>query len=291
MKRSEELLGLSIISIEDGKEVGTIRDLIVNPAERAVECLVVDNGSRYQEVKILPFSLVEGVGEYAVTIQSADAITDMSEHPEVQGLLEQNVYIKGTKVATKKGRLIGSVREYYVDEDNKGKIAVCELVPVNGGKNISLIKSEFVITFGKDILVVDENVEEGLVDNIAGFKAEPVSAQVIRPVVQEIPQVPENAPVQEEKTQADVEAVPIEETNTPVEEEQALEEKKPEISDAARLFEERQRQYLLGRKLSKRIVLDNGEVLGEEGDAVTAEMIDKAKAAGKYTELSMNTRS
>lgn len=264
MKRSEELLGLSIISIEDGKEIGTVRDLIVNPAERAVECLVVDNGSRYQDVRILPFTLVEGVGEYAVTIQSADAITDMAEHPEVQGLLEQNVHVKGTKVATKKGRLIGSVREYYVDEDNKGKIAACELVPVNGDKNTKLIKAEYVITFGKDILVVDENVNESLLDS-AAYTSD-VTAPVTAPVMEAPPaEAPNAAPAEEEK--------------------------KPDVSDAARLFEERQRQYLLGRKLSKRIVTDDGEVLGEEGDTVTAEMIDKAKTAGKYTELSMNTRS
>lgn len=269
MKRSEELLGLSIISIEDGKEVGIVRDLIVNPSERAVECLVVDDGSRYREVKILPFSMVEGVGEYAVTIQSADAISDMSEHPEIQKLLEQNVHVKGTKVATKKGRLIGSVQEYYVDEDNKGKIDACELVPAGAGdKNTKIIKAEFVITFGKDILVVDENIEEGFVSGSAGTSA---------PTAQ-----PAAPPVTQEAAQETAEAAP---------QQAPAEEKKPDVSDAARLFEERQRQYLIGRKLSKLIVMDNGEVLGEEGDVVTAELIDKAKAAGKYTELSMNTRS
>jgi uncharacterized protein YrrD len=276
MKRSEELLGLSVISIEDGKEVGVVRDLIVNPAERAVECLVVDKGSRYQEVKILPFSMVEGVGEYAVTIQSADAITDMSEHAEIQRLLELNVQVKGTKVATKKGRLIGSVREYFVDEDGKGKIDACELVPANGEKNTKLIKAEYVITFGKDILVVEENVEEGLISSPAS-------------TVTQSPQQPTQQAAQQavQPAQPPVTAQP-EAQETP---EQAPVEKKPDVSDAARLFEERQRQYLIGRKLSKRIVTDNGEVLGEEGDTVTAELIDKAKACGKYTELSMNTRS
>ena len=288
MKRSEELLELSIISIEDGKEVGIVRDLIVNPAERAVECLVVDNGARYQDVKILPFSLVEGVGEYAVTIQSADAITDMSEHPEVQVLLEQNVFIKGTKVATKKGRLIGSVKEYYVDEDNKGRIAACELVPASSGKNTRLIKAEYVITFGKDILVVDENVEEGLFDDISGRVDPGESGQVpvTAPPVSAVTTPEEPAePVKEEVKLTEITEPPVAPEKPPV-----VEEKKPDVSDAARLFEERQRQYLLGRKLSKRIVTDEGDVLGEEGEVVTAEMIDKAKAAGKYTELSMNTR-
>lgn len=275
MKRSEELLGLSVISIEDGKEVGVVRDLIVNPAERAVECLVVDKGSRYQEVKILPFSLVEGVGEYAVTIQSADAITDMSEHAEIQRLLELNVQVRGTKVATKKGRLIGSVREYFVDEDGKGKIDACELVPASGEKNTRLIKAEYVITFGKDILVVEENVEEGLISSPASTVT-PAAQQTVQPAQQTVQ--PDQPPV---TAQPEAQEAP----------EQAPAEKKPDVSDASRLFEERQRQYLIGRKLSKRIVADDGEVLGEEGDSVTAELIDKAKACGKYTELSMNTRS
>lgn len=276
MKKSEELLGLSIISIEDGKEVGIVRDLIVNPGERAVECLVVDDGSRYREVRILPFSMVEGVGEYAVTIQSSDAISDMSEHPGVQKLLEQDVHVKGTKVATKRGRLIGAVHEYYVDEDNKGKIDACELVPAGADdRNTKIIKAEYVITFGKDILVVDENVEDSFAPQVPQAAPQPQKAapQIISPTTPQVQTKEAEPDVQQEPEQA------------------VTEEKKPEVSDAARLFEERQRQYLIGRKLNKRIAMDNGEVLCEEGDVVTAELIDKAKAAGKYTELSMNTRS
>lgn len=242
MKKSEELLELAIISIEDGREIGRVCDLIINPAQGAVEYLIVENGSRYIGVKVLPFDMIEGVGAYAVTIANVSALTDLADRPEVNELLEKNVRVKGTKVLTKKGKLIGTVSEFLVDDENEGKIAGCEVAPVNGAAGAGAIPAEQIITFGKDVLIITTDTETA-----AETTREPDAGQ-------DLPS-------------------------------------KPELSQAARLFEERQRQYLLGRKIGKHIETDGGEVLAEEGDVITEELLDKAKEAGKFTEISMNTKA
>ncbi len=260
MKRSEELLGLSIISIEDGKEVGSVSDLVVNPAEGTVEYLLVDNGIRYLGVKILPFKMVEGVGEYAITIKDSASVSDLAKESEVTGLLELNVRVKGTRVLTKKGKLIGTVGEFLVDDENEGKIVGCELVPPDGSGKKGIIPSEQIITFGKDVLIVNEGAEASLTDSLPG--SSPVHA------VKTLDKKTGDSSAQAEK-------------HAPGQQAQ---------SEAARLFEERQREYLLGRKVSKRIETENGEVIAEEGDLITEELLDKAKAAGKFAELSMNSK-
>lgn len=252
MKRSEEILELAVISIEDGKEIGRVSDLVINPAKGSVEYLVIDNGSRYTGVKILPFKLVEGVGEYAVTIQSLSSITDLADEPDVNGLLEKNVRVKGTKVLTKKGKLIGSVSEFLIDESNEGKIAACEITPVNGGTGGGMIPADNIITFGKDVLVVGE---ESLPVPPGGGPGGPQPAK--------------SSDGAGSKAAVD----------------------RQEQSQAAKLFEEKQRQYLLGRKLSKRIETESGELIAEEGQTITEEILDKAKEAGKFTELSMNNKA
>ncbi|MEW5762260.1 MAG: photosystem reaction center subunit H [Bacillota bacterium] len=63
----------------------------------------------------------------------------------------------------------------------------------------------------------------------------------------------------------------------------------PPGSDPLEVFEARQKQYLLGRKIVARVVADDGQVIAEEGDTVTQEIIDKAVAADKYVELALNT--
>lgn len=54
------------------------------------------------------------------------------------------------------------------------------------------------------------------------------------------------------------------------------------------LFEQKQRRFLLGKRVTKRIMSERGELLAAEGDIVTEELIDKIKAEGKLVELTMN---
>ncbi|PKM47211.1 MAG: photosystem reaction center subunit H [Firmicutes bacterium HGW-Firmicutes-8] len=259
MKRSEELLGLSVISIEDGKEVGCVSDLVINAAKGCVEFLVVDNGPKYMGVKILPFKLIEGVGEYAITIQSSSSITDITDQPEINDLLEKNVRIKGTKVLTKKGRLMGTVSEFLIDDDSEGKIAGCELTPAGESEKPGVIPSEQIVTFGKDVLIINAEAAAILVDSLTSISGQ-------------------------------IEAKSKDEPTSPVKGKKQETSGEQEPSEAARLFEERQRKFLIGRKVSKRIETESGEVIAEEGELITEELLDKAKEAGKFMELSMNTK-
>ena len=64
-------------------------------------------------------------------------------------------------------------------------------------------------------------------------------------------------------------------------------EKKPE-SAADKATEERHRRFLLGKKASRDIVTDTGVVIVKAGDDITEEVLQKAKLANKFIELSMN---
>lgn len=278
MKRSEELLGLSVISIEDGKENGCVSDYVINPAKGMVEYLIIDNGYRYMGIKVLPFKMVEGVGEYAVTILSSSSITDLSDESEVNELLEKDVRVKGTKVLTKKGKLIGNVNEFIIDDDDEGKISACEVVQPDGGKG-GFISADLIVTFGKDVLVVSENAEPAPPAPDNTRPGQPSSPAAIPAPTESA--VPEKSVVASEESVT--EPVKSEDGNATAE--------KQEPSQAAKLFEERQRQYLLGRKASKRIETETGEVVAEEGETITEELLDKAREAGKFTELSMNTKA
>ncbi len=60
-------------------------------------------------------------------------------------------------------------------------------------------------------------------------------------------------------------------------------------SDPLKFFEQQQRQYLLGRKVTKQIVAADGQVIAEPGQSVTHEMIELAVRKDKYVELTLNT--
>lgn len=45
MKKTQDIVGLSVFSVVDGRQVGQVKDLVINPEEGKVEYLLVSDGS------------------------------------------------------------------------------------------------------------------------------------------------------------------------------------------------------------------------------------------------------
>ena len=56
----------------------------------------------------------------------------------------------------------------------------------------------------------------------------------------------------------------------------------------ARIFEERQKKYLTGRRVTKDLTDEAGNIIVEEGTVIDEGIIELVKAKGKMVELSMN---
>ncbi|NMA69485.1 MAG: PRC-barrel domain containing protein, partial [Desulfitobacterium sp.] len=51
MKASAEIKGLRVISISDGREIGKVRDLVLNPQEGKLDFFILDQESDYMGAK------------------------------------------------------------------------------------------------------------------------------------------------------------------------------------------------------------------------------------------------
>lgn len=258
MKKSVDIIGLPVISIAEGKELGTITRFVINPGEGSVEAFVVDDGKWYMGAKLLLTSSVTGIGENAVTVDNGNSIFEVKDAPDLERLLIADINVIGTKVLTKTGQFRGKVTEIVFDET--GKFIFCE-TEENG--EASQIPAEHVVTFGKDVLIVtgEDDALNAPVVKEKPTESAPV-AVATTPAVTEKPVVPEPAPVS------------------------AVQEKAEE--DTGKKFDDKHRKYLLGKKASRRIETDNGMVIVEQGGEITEEVLQKAKLAGKFVELSMN---
>ena len=63
-----------------------------------------------------------------------------------------------------------------------------------------------------------------------------------------------------------------------------------EAKDAERANEDRHRRFLLGKKATRTIKMDNGVVIVEAGADITEEVLQKAKLGNKFIELSMSAQ-
>lgn len=289
MKKTQKILGLPIISISDGMEVGKVKSIIINAEKGAIDYIVVDSGIQIFSARVIPNEDVLGIGEYALTIENEGVITDISRIPAAIQLLQKDIHVKGTKVLTKKGRLIGEIGDIYIDENDGCKITGLEFIADITQKKIRLIPRDSVITFGKNLTVVKEDVEASLLDTPMQLGTEDRFTDIEKK---------NNSVLEEDDSIAMADSV-ISASGESLyrdvyPEEPAVEEAQPETTEAdnaAILFEQRQRQYLKGRSATKTITDNLGNVIIGEGMLIDDSVIDEAKAKGRLIELVMNNRA
>ncbi|WP_028129297.1 PRC-barrel domain-containing protein [Selenomonas sp. AE3005] len=307
MKKSVEILGLPIISITEGRELGVSKTLLIDAKNGTVAAITIEDADWYRGVKLIPYESVIAIGDDAVTITNSENILTLDAAGDYETLLDENIRIIDTKAITKSGTIQGKVTELYIGDD--GKIEKCEITAPDG--TTSDIGTDQISIFGKQVTVIDPNGEK---KNDVTPKAEPAPVQAAAPA-------PE-APKAEEKSEEPKAEAPAPKAEEPKKEEASkAEEVKPEPkaepkkeapkaapapkaepkkeapkADAAKqaaadkASEERHRRFLLGKKAARDIKMDNGIVIVEAGQDITEEVLQKAKLANKFIELSMNVQ-
>lgn len=175
-EKTQEVIGLPVISICDGSEVGKVKELVVNAEKGAVDFVIVDNGTQILGASVIPTEKVLGIGGYALTIENSSDMEEISKMPAAVDLLQKDVKVKNTRILTKKGRLIGETGDIFIDEDNRCSIAGLEFISNAAEEQIKIIPRESVITFGKNLIVVAENVEETLLNDAEQLMSEKAAA-------------------------------------------------------------------------------------------------------------------
>lgn len=295
MKKTQKILGLPIISISDGMEVGKVKSIIINAEKGAIDYIVVDSGIQIFSARVIPNEDVLGIGEYALTIENEGVITDINRLPAAIQLLQKDIHVRGTKVLTKKGRLIGEIGDIYIDEVDNCSITGLEFIADITQKKVRIIPRDSVITFGKNLTVVKEDVESSLLDTplqLASDDRLPEFEKKNDENIEEYYSIPNTDSYISSEGEAAYKEVSSEVSF--VEEPEVVPEPAPVSegdNNAAILFEQRQRQYLKGRRATKTIADNSGNVIISEGMLIDDQVIDEAKQKGKLIELVMNNRA
>ena len=327
MKKSVDILGLPVISITEGRELGMSKTLLIDAPNRVVAAVTIEDEDWYRGVKLIPYDNVIAVGEDAVTINNSENILTLDAAGDFETLLDDNIRVIGTKAITRTGVIQGNITEIFIGED--GSIEKCEITTPEG--STSEVTADQVSIFGKEVTVISPEGDAGKKSDAA---AAPAAAAVTAPAAPEAAAEPvaEAAPVTEEP--APVAEVPADEPTstveepvdeTPAEEPAPTEEPAAEASESAaaeepaaeapaetiesaapaaeepaadsaedksaeRVNEDRHRRFLLGKKATRTIKMDNGVVIVEAGADITEEVLQKAKLGNKFIELSMSAQ-
>ena len=220
MKKSVEILGLPIISITEGRELGVSKSLLIDAKNGVVAAITIDDEDWYRGVKLIPYEAIIAIGEDAVTITHSENILNLEEAGDYERLLVENIRVIGTKAITKTGRIQGKVTEVFIGDG--GKIEKCEVTTPDG--TVNEINSEQISIFGKQVTVIDvgEEKKNSLTEQPAfepafeAFHEEP--QETFESVKEELPPVEEIQPILK------LAQLPEEEPTTTAEEQAALEQ-------------------------------------------------------------------
>ena len=219
MKKSVEILGLPIISITEGRELGVSKSLLIDAKNGVVAAITIEDDDWYRGIKLIPYEAIIAIGEDAVTINHSENILTLEEAGDYERLLIENVHVIGTKAITKKGRIEGKISEIIIGDG--GKIECCEITTPDG--SINEVTADQISIFGKEVTVVDisEEKKNSFVEDKPAFEPtqEVWTPVVEEPVVEtvETPAVTFDAPVETVETPAENFNTPVETVETPAE--------------------------------------------------------------------------
>ena len=289
MKKSVDILGLPVISITEGRELGMSKTLLIDAPNRIVAAITIEDEDWYRGVKLIPYDNVIAVGDDAVTINNSENILTLDAAGDFETLLDDNIRVIGTKAITRTGVIQGNITEIFIGED--GSIEKCEVTTPEG--STSEVTADQVAIFGKEVTVISPEGDAGKKSDTASAPAAPaVTAPAAEPAAAEpapAPTAPEPAPApaaEEPATEEPASEPLAEETAAPAVEESAADDDK----NAERANEDRHRRFLLGKKATRTIKMDNGVVIVEAGADITEEVLQKAKLGNKFIELSMSAQ-
>ncbi|TYZ20784.1 PRC-barrel domain-containing protein [Selenomonas ruminis] len=318
MKKSVEILGLPVISITEGRELGMSKTLLIDAKNGTVAAVTIEDDDWYRGVKLIPYESVIAIGDDAVTVTNSENILSLADAGDFEALLDENIRVIGTKAITKSGTIQGNISELFIGDD--GKIEKCEITAPDG--TTTEVTSDQISIFGKQVTVIDPNGEkknkpvtpaaapapkaeapkapeapkaEAPAEKAAPAKAPEAEAPKAAPAAKAEPkkEAPKAAPAPAAKAEPKKEApkaapAPAPAPTPAAPAAPAADAAKQAAADKA--TEERHRRFLLGKKATRDIKMDNGIVIVQAGQDITEEVLQKAKLANKFIELSMNVR-
>jgi sporulation protein YlmC with PRC-barrel domain len=170
MIRATELGGRAVIDMDAAEKLGKIEKVILDPDARRVAGFVVAHGASLlnEGTRItLPASAVHAIGPDAVTVRRDPQMVD--EEPRLE-VLPRVSDVVGRKVVTETGRLLGTVNDVLIDDED-GRIVAYTLADANnpfdklehlmsGDKRDQhpiFLKADADLRAGRDLIVAPES--------------------------------------------------------------------------------------------------------------------------------------
>ena len=155
LKPSKKLMGMAVYSVQEGQNLGQVKNLVIDAKEKRLLAMVVEKKRLTREDKLLPFAAVKSVGDDVVTVERGQALERRGMDASVMRALRRPVQPLGARCFTAGGKTAGKVEEYYFDVGD-GSIAQLEISGVGLLTGKLLVDGRHIIALAPHTIMLDD---------------------------------------------------------------------------------------------------------------------------------------
>ncbi|HUV71401.1 MAG TPA: PRC-barrel domain-containing protein [Clostridia bacterium] len=161
--KASSLIGLKIISLRKGENLGEVNDVIYDPKNKKVRGLLLDEKGWFPEAKVIELKDIKNIGKDAVTVESAKVIKKASEIPDpVAGVSPTTAKLKKMNLVTESGTNLGKIADFTFDPEtgavDEFEITQGPIADLRYGRR--QLAAADIIKVGVDNIIVAKSVEE-----------------------------------------------------------------------------------------------------------------------------------
>jgi uncharacterized protein YrrD len=160
MAKASDVIGRQITVRDGGRDIGRIKDLVVDPTGSDVMGIVLSD-SVFAGSRVVPWKAVQAFGPDSVVVDVAGSVVKATAAPDIKAVLDKKTKIKGLKLLTTKGKELGKIVDFAFDETT-GAVTGYELSSrqfSDAFEGDPFLPTPKWIEFGKDVAFVGPEVE------------------------------------------------------------------------------------------------------------------------------------
>jgi len=163
MRKGKSLLGLSVVGQEDGKNLGTVKDLFFDHDTDELLGFVIAEKDLFGliDAQIIPWREVRNITGDVVMVENSASKIHLRDDPRAREMSQRETVLSGTQVLSQDGQKIGTLADMFIDETT-GRVTGYE---VSGGFFADTLRGKkFVaappgLSIGKDAAIAPPQAE------------------------------------------------------------------------------------------------------------------------------------
>lgn len=167
MIKASDMIGRAIVIRDGGREMGKVKDLVIDQPGRQVLGFVISEGFM-RPTRIAPWPGVQIIGPDSVILTGLQSVVKSAEAPEIKQVIDAGTSIRGLRLQTTAGKDLGKIDDVYFNEVS-GAVEGYEL---SGGllEGHSFMPTPLSIELGKDVAFISPEIA-GTITRLGGIRS------------------------------------------------------------------------------------------------------------------------